>query len=344
MESNLGLDGKSVPVYDWSVEGPYWLHPPQQIEKENNDDATTKKKYEKDDYQSGTKLGKSGEYSTPHASSSIMTKTHCGSRCAFCPPQKYLETPTSFLRQCLSGSRKVPAADDNKQQKGKKKQQQQQYKKLYSTYYHPSIVERAVHLIRNPFDNLVSRFHHEQKEHKKKDSTKWLNRYSNDVTGFKKWCADEDKLYAKDEQLQQQHTIWKDYGYDKNDITNYFEGVSCHGELFRYVQWHILALQSIEMLEIPVLYVYYEDYSRDLKASTEEMLEFLHLDGKGDLPKFDSNKDYSDYFTREERAAASDFMRRVAAARGSERGKKLLERYWVTLDFDKLKKETKSIK
>ncbi|KAL7538047.1 hypothetical protein ACHAXR_008249 [Thalassiosira sp. AJA248-18] len=340
MESNIGMDGKSVPVYDWSMEGPYWLHPPQKLDAD--DDATTKKSNDakEDDYQSGTKLGKSGTYETPPISASIMTKTHCGSRCAFCHPKRYLETSSSFLKQCLTGSRKVPIQQPGERQsdgRSAKHKNQSKYKKLYTTYYHPALVEKAVHLIRNPFDNIVSRFHHEQKEHKKKgnDGAKWTSRYTNDVTGLKKWCADEDALYAEAEAS----IDWKAWGYPA-DITRYFEGVSCHGEFFRYVQWHVMAVRAVELLGIPVLYVYYEDYSTDLKGSTEEMLDFLSLDRVGTLPSFDSNKDYSAYFSREERASASDMMRRVASVRGRD----LLERYWVELDFEKLKRETKSIK
>lgn len=328
MESKIGPDGKSsVPVYDYSEEGPYWLYPPP-AEKigHDADDAT----YVGGDKRGSTKLDKSRSYGIPPTSASILTKTHCGSRCAFCPPRRYLETPESFLRHCLSGSRKVKVQTDEKVSK----KSLPRYEKRYSTY-HPSLVEKAIHLIRNPFDNLVSRFHHEQKEHKKKNSVEWTRRYSNDVIGFRKWCADEDAIYAAEERS----VDWSKYGYPKGIIKR-FEGVSCHGELFRYVQWHVMAARAVDMLDIPVLYVYYEDYSTDLKASTIEMLDFLNLKLAGELPYFDSNKDYSAYFTQEERATASDFMRRVA----SERGRELLERYWVELDFGKLRSQTKSIK
>jgi len=95
----------------------------------------------------------------------------------------------------------------------------------------------------------------------------------------------------------------------------------------------------VKKLNIPVLYIYYEDYLTNLDGKTEELLEFLDLPRSGDLPDFDSKKDYSGYFTREERAAASDLMRRVASADGVN----LLERYWVTLDFEKMRKETKAL-
>eukprot|EP00584_Thalassiosira_punctigera_P011157 CAMPEP_0172529608 /NCGR_PEP_ID=MMETSP1067-20121228/3649_1 /TAXON_ID=265564 ORGANISM="Thalassiosira punctigera, Strain Tpunct2005C2" /NCGR_SAMPLE_ID=MMETSP1067 /ASSEMBLY_ACC=CAM_ASM_000444 /LENGTH=534 /DNA_ID=CAMNT_0013313697 /DNA_START=45 /DNA_END=1649 /DNA_ORIENTATION=+ len=339
MESHLGLDGKSVPVYDWSMEGPYWLHPPHKMETGSSIDMKDSNKKERTDrYKSGTKLGKIGAYDIPPASGSILTKTHCGSRCAFCPPSRYLETSASFLNHCLSGSRKVMTSPmksiRNHDSKGGVRKQEV-YEKQYFTY-HPALVERAIHLIRDPFDNLVSRFHHEQKEHRKKNQTKWMQRYPNDVSGFKWWCADEDELYSAEENA----VDWAARGYP-SDFTRHYVGVSCHGELLRYVQWHVMAIRAVHALDVPVLRVYYEDYSNDLEGAAGRMLDFLGLDRHSqDLPQFDSDKDYSAYFTQEERAIASNFMRSAAG----DLGRELLERYWVELDFKKLAKQTNSIK
>ena len=344
MESNPGVDGKSVPVYDWSEKGPYWLHPPPDIS--NSDDGAAgshidenrndgdKEESGSTPFHSGTELGKSGKYVIPPKSSYIFTKTHCGSRCAFCPPKKYLETWRSFLKMCLTGSRSVPYASDSaNEQKINPKLIHGKNLKL-PTIYHPSIVKKAVHLIRNPFDNLVSRFHHELKEHAKKKDARWMSRYENSISGFRTWCADQDATFYKDEHKED----WEEWGYD-DDIMRYFEGVPCHADFFRYAQWHSLANRVVQKMDIPVLYIYYDEYLTDLEGSTKDILEFLNLPHIGDLPTFDSNKDYSGYFTQEERAVASELMRRVA----NEDGRRLLERYWVSLDFEKLRKETKEL-
>mmetsp|Transcript_33505 Transcript_33505/g.70445 ORF Transcript_33505/g.70445 Transcript_33505/m.70445 type:complete len:93 (+) Transcript_33505:1672-1950(+) len=92
MESHLGMGGKNV-VYELSMEGPYWLHSrKQRMDKVSNNE----KELKLDGYVSGTTLGKSGTDDLPQLSSSILTKTHCGSRCVFCAPNKYLESPASF--------------------------------------------------------------------------------------------------------------------------------------------------------------------------------------------------------------------------------------------------------
>eukprot|EP00804_Cyclotella_cryptica_P015408 CCRYP_008035-RB/>CCRYP_008035-RB protein AED:0.09 eAED:0.09 QI:715/1/1/1/0/0.66/3/225/393 len=334
MESNPGIDGKSVPVHDWSWRGPYWLHPPSQDSHGESRNTTEKNLKKQVISGSGTETGKSGSYNIPPEGASILTKTHCGSRCSFCPPDKYLETWQSFLIKCLSGSRSIPTTTDKDTSVDDKVHVNVGYQKEYVTY-HPSLVEKAVHLIRNPFDNLVSRFHHEQKEHKKRRDTKWTGRYSNDANGFRKWCADEDLLFRSKEQ----RVAWEELGYDAKKIQMHFEGVACHAEFFRYVQWHNYAISAVQKLEVPVIYIHYEDYTTDLEVVTDRMLEFLNLPRVGILPTFDSNKDYSEYFSLEERAAASELMRVLA----SDACRKLIERYWVEFDFRVMRKQIQAI-
>ena len=333
MECNPGGDGKSVPVHDWSLKGPYWLHPPPE-ESSSLDEPLRKNKQIISD--SGTETGKSGSYNIPPSGASIFTKTHCGSRCTFCPPNRYMEKWQSFLINCLSGSRSVPIKDQDHPKTSAKslKNANAGYQKEYVTY-HPSLVEKAVHLLRNPFDNLVSRFHHEQKEHKKRHDTKWTERYSNNAHGFRKWCADEDRLFRSHEQ----QIDWESWGYNPKEMRMHFEGVACHAEFFRYVQWHNLAIEAVRRLDIPVMYVHYEDYVTNLSGETDRILKFLNLTRVGSLPRFDSNKDYSEFFTLEERAAASQLMRAVASDAASE----LIEKYWVELDYRAMRKQIQAI-
>ncbi len=50
------------------------------------------------------------------------------------------------------------------------------------------------------------------------------------------------------------------------DLRRRLGGVLCHGELLRYVQWHVLAIRAAEVLNVPVLRVHYKDYSKDLRG------------------------------------------------------------------------------
>ena len=335
--TNYGMEGlisttdhKSVPVYDYSLDGPYWLHPTKSMddgtEIEGEDKQQTKREV----------------LPIPPPTASILTKTHCGIRCTHCPPIMYLESEETFFQRCLSGARKVP--DKSKNSKlDNKKNEKQYYKKEFVTYS-PNLIHSTVHLIRNPFDNAISRFHHELKEHAKNPTKhqSWMDRYPRNSLGFRKWCNDENTMYGAYEREQ---FNWTKYGYS-SDITKYFEGVSCHAEMVRYALWHALAIRTAERLDVPVMYVYYEDYANDLEGETNKLLSFLNLtrsvDGEGnqvELPQF-RQSDYADYFTLEERAATSELIRRVLK---NDKGIELLDRYFTEWNFQKLVNQTQDI-
>lgn len=341
--TNYGMEGlisttdhKSVPIYEYSIDGPYWLHPPTKSMDdglevvEGEDKQQTKREV----------------LPIPPPTALILTKTHCGVRCTHCPPIMYLENEETFFQRCLSGARKVPdksrnAKLDNSSSNNKK--EKQYYKKEYVTYS-PNLVHSAIHLIRNPFDNAISRFHHELKE-RVKNPTKyqsWIDRYPRNSIGFRKWCNDENTMYGA---YEREKFNWTKYGYS-SDITKYFEGVSCHAEMVRYALWHALAIRTAERLEVPVMYLYYEDYANDLEGETKKLLSFLNLtrsvdeEGNGvGLPEF-RQSDYSDYFTLEERAATSELIRRVLK---NEKGIELLDRYFTEWNFQKLINQTQNI-
>jgi hypothetical protein len=72
----------------------------------------------------------------------IMTKTHCGGYCQNCHPKSYNMTVASFEQSCLKGNR-VWTEDGEKVSE--------------KTAYPKDMVKKAIHVIRDPFDNIVSR-------------------------------------------------------------------------------------------------------------------------------------------------------------------------------------------
>ena len=140
----------------------------------------------------------------------IMTKTHCGGKCNECGPGKYLETKESFLDECASGSH-LSSTDPTKQ----------------LVQYDPKLVQRAIHLIRNPFNNIVSNFHLEQHEKIKKNRTSWLLDYPNNVNGFRKWCTDVDAQYAEEEEMSR---------LIPTSVIALFADVPCHKAFYAFAQ------------------------------------------------------------------------------------------------------------
>ncbi len=152
----------------------------------------------------------------------ILTKTHCGGRCVDCEPVKYIETLKTFMKRCAQGHRKNTNYRDNKE----------------IVQYHPSIVQRAIHIIRNPFDNLVSNFHLEWKNKLKANRTEWLESYPNDLVGFRRWCFDQDSLYSE-----------KEKELLPEDVVNIFQkgGIPCRAHFFRY------AMVSIDLSNYQII-------------------------------------------------------------------------------------------
>ena len=66
MDTHIGLDGTSIPVYEWSEAGPYWIHPPLvNTQASSSTNAKLKKAKDGKDYTVTAKMGKAGAYPLP---------------------------------------------------------------------------------------------------------------------------------------------------------------------------------------------------------------------------------------------------------------------------------------
>ena len=165
--------------------------------------------------------------------------------------------------------------------------------------YDSKIVKKSIHLIRDPFDNVVSRFHLSVKRHQ--NDPMWLENHPQNVTGFRKWC---DTLSWKyNEQLNT---------YITKEVLDSAKNVPCNADFFRYIKWHNHALTVIENLKLPVHTLYYEDYKNDFNETLSGVLSFLELPNIGKPDPF-IFRSYFDYFSSDERVAACNFMKRLAS-------------------------------
>lgn len=231
--------------------------------------------------------GKSGKIATPRdlPDKYVLTKTHCGSRCLNCGPNEYVETPEYFLRRCASGHARVPPK-----------------RRRVEVEYPPERVAKAIHLIRNPYHNIIARYHLARKNQEYKNRTEWLEKYSNDKEGLQRYCHDFDDLYAKEDEAF--------FGVDK------VPKAPCHGEFFKWTQWHNLVHEGLALIKdhrVPVLTVYYEDYSTNFNATVARILEFLELEHLGFLKEFSPRSDYEVYFTDEQENDVRDLIKSVAS-------------------------------
>mmetsp|Transcript_7173 Transcript_7173/g.11344 ORF Transcript_7173/g.11344 Transcript_7173/m.11344 type:complete len:243 (-) Transcript_7173:77-805(-) len=229
-----------------------------------------------------------------------MTKTHCGSRCVNCQPHEWgMETPLSFLEQCASGH--AVDADGT----------------LHDVSYPPERVAQAIHLIRNPFDNIIARFHLEHKHKTDDNDSEWLLHHPRNREGFQQWCQDLDAKYydAEEEFFDSNSQLLK-----SNLSLDAFLNTPCHADFYRYAQWHRLLHESLDLIphKLPVLTVYYEDYGERFESTTRSILSFLELevahDKRGNVKwqTFHSS-DYKDYYTVEHVQQVKDLIKSVSS-------------------------------
>lgn len=232
--------------------------------------------------------GKSGKISTPRdlPDKYVITKTHCGSRCLNCGPDEYVETPEFFLKRCASGHARVAPK-----------------RRRVDVEYPPERVAKAIHLIRNPFHNIIARYHLEHRHYGYKNQTEWLEKHGNDQEGLQKYCRDLDRAYKTEDE--------KFFGKGK------VPKAPCHGEFYKWTQWHNLVHKSLALIEslheVPVLTVYYEDYSANFNATVARILGFLELEHVGVLREFSARSDYGGYFTQEQQNDIRDLVKSIAS-------------------------------
>ena len=207
----------------------------------------------------------------------LLTKTLCGGYCFRCPPDKYLETPRSFVKKCLEGDR---VTDDNGE--------------THVDSYSKDLVARAVHVVRDPFDNVVSRFHLARKNFEK------FAVYPSTREGFRDFCASIDKRFHEQELAH--GDIFDEAAF----------AIPCHADFFRYMQWHNLAFFTTWDLNIPSLVLHYEDYTNNSQETQDSLLEFLEQDAVSEPSPFQKGKTYRHYFTDSEIAAVEDMFSKLA--------------------------------
>jgi len=202
----------------------------------------------------------------------VLTKTHCGSYCLWCKSEHYISSAAQFSRSCGRTDR---------------------------GYYSKTLAKRAIHVIRDPFSNIVARFHLDyQAKLRQQNETNII--YTRDEKGFRKMCSE----------LDSSEDIATSPFY--RDIRHLVKAIPCSSDFFRYVQWHNLAHITTLNLDIPTLIIHYENYTHNFNQTVDKLHNFLQLDMKNPPPLFVMGKTYREYFTREERTAVKEMVEKLS--------------------------------
>lgn len=222
------------------------------------------------------------------ASGFVLTKTHCGAPCVWCKPAQYTQMIHHFRHRCLR-SDKMRVVNGTKT--------------ITKTMYPPTRVKKAVHVVRNPLDNVVARFRYEQVIRNKKMKAQSALGFNSTRDDFRTYCKDLNKEFVGD---------IKRGRYIQPGVMQILQNVPCHAEFMKWVEFHNMAFIVTRDFDLDTFVLHYEDYSSRFDNVTSELLTFLHLKAIEEPPVFEAFKEYKDYYTQEERNAVAFAVRSMS--------------------------------
>lgn len=206
---------------------------------------------------------------------------------------------------------------------------------LQFTYYKmEGLVDSVVHLIRDPFDNIVSRMNLALRKRPRGENKKYANETT--LERLATWCRSVDEIFwgrhppatttgaTNTSTTFIPHATLSKLSYDPRP----FLDVPCHSEIFRYTQWHNLALELIRTQNLPVLTVYFEDFELSYKETSARILDFLGQTWARGEPKEESipSKEYRhSFFTN----AMQHDVERLIQEIASNDTRVILQRYFL---------------
>jgi hypothetical protein len=166
-------------------------------------------------------------------------------------------------------------------------------------------VQRVVHLVRSPFDNLVSRLHFERKKWTYSGKhPKFLENFTDSKEGLAAWCRYIDDLRIKEE--NESHFLYP-------ELLEQEKAVPCHAEFYRYIQWHNLAFEVARRKQLPTHVLFYENFTYNFDETVAQLLNFLELSAMAPAPVFYKHKQYADYFEPQQYRAIARFVQELAS-------------------------------
>jgi hypothetical protein len=223
--------------------------------------------------------------------SRVVSKTHCGAYCMDCGPDNYHNmTYEAFEKACRTCS-VASAAAVTEADATAREALSSSSSPAYTTYDTP--IEKAIHLIRSPFDNLVGRMHLASRHRTKRGEAG----FDDSPAGYAEWCQYLDAKYESAEA----------------HLSDLDLELPCRAEWYRYVQWHNRAWEVTSRTfdsSSNVHYLHYENYSTRYDATVRSLLEFVRLEPaphRDPLP-FLSNKTYVDFFSPNDRERAKQYV------------------------------------
>lgn len=236
------------------------------------------------------------ELKVPHL---VLTKTFCSTDCESCMPVPLTEKG-EFRKGCRSFTAKEPATGQ-----------------FIKDHFTERLVSKAIYFVRNPFNIIIDRMKGGLNV-RAKNETEWpeerLSQFNDTTEGIMAWCNHLDSIY--------------DPGYLGNETYSFekimerrkispelYTNLPCHTEWFRMVQFHNLAIKTLQEMEIPTLLMYFEEYERKtFKETVRKLLNFMELKQVDDFVSLPNpSKTFVDRYSDEYAITATKFVRALAS-------------------------------
>lgn len=222
----------------------------------------------------------------------IAVRTHGEGFCYWCHPEHYNEiTSDLFFNKAAEGYVKSNGS-------------------VVDMGYDPTIVKRMIHLIRDPFDTVVTRYYTYLNIVKSGKLSKLKgSNFKPNQQGFKEWCARMNKTFEDDEMPI--------LANDGNRIRG--KDVPCRQEFLKIIKFNNNIIRIASQHNIVRLPIKYENYVQDTIDTVEKVNDFLKLEtvNKDFDVSFGNGNGrwmFKSFFTDYERKRIMDFLRFEASA------------------------------
>ena len=231
-----------------------------------------------------------GSASAPLPNTTVLVKTHCTGYDLNNGIFAY-----ELSKERFAGACRYTSTTSNNTQHGR---------------YPAELVDRLVHIVRNPYDNLISRFHHEYNRRVpaakmgNERARNWTLQHPKNQTGFRQFCQDLDSDFVQ---------RYKPASFP-SELYQQIQKTSCHDEVIQYISWHNGAFATSDILKVPTLVYYYEDYQPPKFNDTiDNLLNFLELPRIKEPLAFHSGHEYErDYFPGQHREHVQKLAKMLA--------------------------------
>mmetsp|Transcript_14985 Transcript_14985/g.18810 ORF Transcript_14985/g.18810 Transcript_14985/m.18810 type:complete len:653 (+) Transcript_14985:77-2035(+) len=233
----------------------------------------------------------------------VVTRSHCGGVClSECTPNQYVLAPDGFLDQCVEHASFRGELDLRLDVDDLRR-------------------GRVVHMVRDPFSTAAAGYIYEWNVHRKANNEEWLLHHSKDSEGFIKWCTEMDMRNKESEGVT--------FDVKTNTL---LEGVPCHTEIFKWVQWHNNAFIIEEQLSLKVLVVHQEDYSSN-SGVVDNILQFLGRNQVGEAPVF-GTENVIGFYSTEEQEKIVKFIKQIASEKTWNESKNYFKDVIAEITYD----------